>query len=213
MSIAPSFNTLLRLYGIRTQKTQNIYITFVQRRSSTLSQDCTNVIQLSCVCSVWYKLWHHTLKCHYLLYESSALSPFDSVQNSINSQHLHSLFYLYLLSKVTSSTLYIQSHCCLLEMKKESANNLYVIVVGFGLKKSHQIITSAKGGNRSFWFVCLFVCPQDYYKIMIRFASHFYQRCVVGQGTTHFLAPAVTVGERRELWILPPFFFCLFFCL
>ena len=22
-----------------------------------------------------------------------------------------------------------------------------------------------------------------------------------------FLAPAVTVGERRELWILPPFFF------
>ena len=28
-----------------------------------------------------------------------------------------------------------------------------------------------------------------------------------------FLAPAVTVGERRELWILPPFFFGLFFCL
>ena len=29
-----------------------------------------------------------------------------------------------------------------------------------------------------------------------------------------FLAPAVTVGERRELWILPPFFFFgLFFCL
>ena len=27
------------------------------------------------------------------------------------------------------------------------------------------------------------------------------------------LAPAVTVGERRELWILPPFFFGLFFCL
>ena len=22
----------------------------------------------------------------------------------------------------------------------------------------------------------------------------------------YFLAPAVTVGERRELWILPPFF-------
>ena len=29
----------------------------------------------------------------------------------------------------------------------------------------------------------------------------------------HFLAPAVTVGERRELWILPPFFFGLYFCL
>ena len=28
-----------------------------------------------------------------------------------------------------------------------------------------------------------------------------------------FLAPAVTVGERRELWILPPFFSGLFFCL
>ena len=31
--------------------------------------------------------------------------------------------------------------------------------------------------------------------------------------TSPFLAPAVTVGERRELWILPPFFFGLFFCL
>ena len=29
----------------------------------------------------------------------------------------------------------------------------------------------------------------------------------------YFLAPAVTVGERRELWILPPFFFGPFFCL
>ena len=32
-------------------------------------------------------------------------------------------------------------------------------------------------------------------------------------GPLLFLAPAVTVGERRELWILPPFFFGLFFCL
>ena len=31
--------------------------------------------------------------------------------------------------------------------------------------------------------------------------------------TRNLLAPAVTVGERRELWILPPFFFGLFFCL
>ena len=32
---------------------------------------------------------------------------------------------------------------------------------------------------------------------------------VIGSLNVHFdiLAPAVTVGERRELWILPPFFF------
>ena len=33
------------------------------------------------------------------------------------------------------------------------------------------------------------------------------------KNSTLLLAPAVTVGERRELWILPPFFFGLFFCL
>ena len=36
---------------------------------------------------------------------------------------------------------------------------------------------------------------------------------LVTEVTAFLLAPAVTVGERRELWILPPFFFGLFFCL
>ena len=40
---------------IYTQQTQNICITFVQRRptTSTLVQHCTNVIQMFCVCWVW----------------------------------------------------------------------------------------------------------------------------------------------------------------
>ena len=37
--------------------------------------------------------------------------------------------------------------------------------------------------------------------------------CIEFAKRLHLLAPAVTVGERRELWILPPFFFGLFFCL
>ena len=43
--------------------------------------------------------------------------------------------------------------------------------------------------------------------VILAMPFNFYHR------NTQFLAPAVTVGERRELWILPPFFFGLFFCL
>ena len=42
---------------------------------------------------------------------------------------------------------------------------------------------------------------------------HVGPTCVTVSTVLGLLAPAVTVGERRELWILPPFFFGLFFCL
>ena len=42
-------------------------------------------------------------------------------------------------------------------------------------------------------------------KVLAILVSYFDQSCSMVV-IEHLLAPAVTVGERRELWILPPFF-------
>ena len=55
---------------------------------------------------------------------------------------------------------------------------------------------------------CRIMCPVMY---IAYFTSTLYFQslhgCLQSPCSVLFLAPAVTVGERRELWILPPFFF------